>query len=123
MAIPGITNGYNHVWKQEQLHLRLPPMDECSRKALWTQAHSNISAKKLIETLDQVVAWRGAPAYIRCDNGPEIISSQLEAWSDKHQVELRRIQPGKPRQNGLIERLNKTLRMESLNLSWFKNFA
>ena len=168
------SNGYtwNHkrvyrVWKQEQLHLRLPPrraairrsykellpperinegwamdfvsdwvvgpneqsvriiniMDECSRKALWTQAHSNISAKKLIETLDQVVAWRGAPTYIRCDNGPEFISSQLEAWADKHRVELRHIQPGKPSQNGLIERLNKTLRMECLNLAWFKNLA
>jgi putative transposase len=46
-------------------------MDECSRKALWTEAHQSISAKKLIEVLDQVVAWRGTPAYIRCDNGPD----------------------------------------------------
>ena len=46
-------------------------MDECSRKALWTEAHQSISAKKLIEVLDQVVAWRSAPAYIRCDNGPD----------------------------------------------------
>jgi len=163
-------NGYtwNHkrvyrVWKQEQLHLRLPPkravirrsyqellpperinegwamdfvsdwvvgpneqsvriiniMDERSRKALWTQAHSSISARKLIETLDQVVAWRGAPAYIRCDNGPEFISHRLQEWADRHQRELRYIQPRK----GLIERLNKTLRVECLNLAWFKNLA
>ncbi len=167
-------NGYtwNHkrvyrVWKQEALHLRLPPkravirrsykellpperinegwamdfvsdwvvgpneqafriiniMDECSRKALWIQAHLSISAKTLIEALDQVVAWRGAPAYIRCDNGPEFISHRLKAWADKHNVELRFIQPGKPSQNGLIERLNKTLRTECLNLAWFKSLC
>lgn len=39
-------------------------MDECSRKALWTEAYSSISAKTLTTILDQVVAWRGAPSYI-----------------------------------------------------------
>ena len=45
-------------------------MDEGSRRALWTEAHQSISAKKLVNVLDQVVAYRGKPAYIRCDNGP-----------------------------------------------------
>ena len=151
------------IWKQEELHLRLPPkrpkirrvyqdliapdqinqgwamdfvsdwvvgpgqekvriiniMDECSRKALWTEAYSSISAKMLIEVLNKVVDWRGLPAYIRCDNGPEFISGKLEQWADDHDVELRFIQPGKPSQNGLIERLNGTLRKECLNLEWF----
>jgi putative transposase len=96
-------------------------MDECSRKALWTEAYSSISAKTLIEVLDQVIEWRGCPAYIRCDNGPEFISRQLEEWAAKHGIELRFIQPGKPSQNGLIERLNGTLRTECLNLEWFKS--
>ena len=96
-------------------------MDECSRKALWTQAHSSISARTLIEILDQVIEWRGCPAYIRCDNGPEFISSRLKEWADKHGIELRFTQPGKPSQNGLIERLNGTLRGECLNLEWFKS--
>ena len=91
-------------------------MDECSRKALWTEAYSFISAKTLIEALNQVIEWRGCPAYIRCDNGPEFISRQLEEWAAKHGIELRFIQPGKPSQNGLIERLNGTLRTECLNL-------
>lgn len=46
------------------------------------------------------MAWRGAPAYIRCDNGPEFISRRLQQWAEKNKVELRYIQPGKPSQNG-----------------------
>lgn len=153
------------IWKQEELHLRLPPkrpqlrriyqdllapdhinegwamdflsdwvvgpgqekvriiniMDECSRKALWTEAYTSISAKTLIEVLDKVVEWRGCPSYIRCDNGPEFISEKMKEWANKHGIELKFIQPGKPSQNGLIERLNGTLRKECLNLEWFVN--
>jgi putative transposase len=96
-------------------------IDECSRKALWTEAHRSISAKKLTKILDQVIEWRGKPAYIRCDNGPEFISQELEKWAQQNQIELRFTQPGKPTQNGLIERLNGTLRTECLNLEWFEN--
>jgi putative transposase len=49
----------------------------------------------------------------------QFISHRLKAWAEKYNVELRFIQPGKPSQNGLIERLNKTLRIECLNLAWF----
>ena len=94
-------------------------MDEGSRKALWATAHHNISAKTLVEVLDKILDWRGAPQYIRCNNGPGFISHRLRVWSKKHQVKIKFSQPGKPPQNGLIERLNKTLRVECLNLNWF----
>jgi putative transposase len=96
-------------------------MDEGSRRALWTEAHRSISAKKLIEVLDKVVEYRGKPAYIRCDNGPEFISHRLRDWARDNGIELRFIQPGKPTQNGLIERLNKTLRAECVNQTWFQS--
>ena len=93
--------------------------DEGSRKALWTIAHASISAKSLVEVLDKVVDWRGTPQYIRCYNGPEFISHRLRAWAEKNNVELKFSQLGKPTHNGLIERLNKTLRAECLNWAWF----
>lgn len=98
-------------------------MDECSRKALWTEARESLPAKTLTDILDQVVAWRGTPAYIRCDNGPEFISEKLATWADENNVKLRFIQPGKPTQNGLVERLNGTLRTECLNLEWFEDIG
>jgi putative transposase len=45
----------------------------------------------------------------------------LAQWAETNHVELRFIQPGKPTQNGLIERLNGTLRTECLNLEWFES--
>ncbi|GAB4415312.1 MAG: hypothetical protein OHK0039_23830 [Bacteroidia bacterium] len=98
-------------------------IDECSRKALWTEAHQHITAETLIGILDKVIAWRGKPAYIRTDNGPEFISEALKAWADdeSRKIALRFIQPGKPTQNGLIERLNGTLQRECLNLVWLES--
>ena len=98
-------------------------MDEGSRRALWTEAHKSMPGKKLTDILDNVVEYRGRPSYIRCDNGPELISNSLKEWAQKNDIELRYIQPGKPSQNGLIERLNKTLRQECLNLTWFRSLA
>ena len=40
-------------------------MDEGSRRALWTEAHERISAKKLIEVLNKTADYRGLLAYIR----------------------------------------------------------
>lgn len=94
-------------------------IDECSRKNLWVEAAQSINATKLSDVLDKIIALRGKPAYIRCDNGPEFISQHLREWASTQNIELRFIQPGKPTQNGLIERLNGTLRTECLNLHWF----
>ena len=96
-------------------------MDERSRRALWTEAYFSITAKTLTKVLDQVIAWRGKPAYIRCDNGPEFIADHLQEWANDKKIDIWFIQPGKPSQNGLMERLNGTLRTECLNLQWFKN--
>jgi hypothetical protein len=34
-----------------------------------------------IRALKQILAWRGKPRVIRCDNGPEHISATIQAWS------------------------------------------
>jgi putative transposase len=61
-------------------------MDECSRRALWTEAYFSITAKILTKVLDQVIAWRGKPACIRCDNGPEYIADHLKEWARRRKL-------------------------------------
>jgi hypothetical protein len=36
-------------------------VDECSRRALWTEAHASITGATLTDILDKVVKWRGKP--------------------------------------------------------------
>lgn len=95
-------------------------LDECSRKVLLSFAATSIKARKLVKLLQELIAQKGKPAYIRCDNGPEFISHILEKFTRENGIEIRFSQPGKPTQNGLVERLNGTQRKECLNLKYFK---
>ncbi len=75
----------------------------------------------MVRTLDRLVEWRGKPAAIRVDNGPEYISIVFAEWCQRNGVELRYIQPGKPNQNAYIERFNRTYRHEVLDAYVFES--
>ena len=76
---------------------------------------------RVIRTLDQIIEWRGKPKRLRCDNGPEFISQDLEKWTDKHNIQLEFIQPGKPQQNAYVERYNRTVRYSWLSQYLFES--
>jgi putative transposase len=60
---------------------------------------------------------------LRVDNGPELISDALAKWASKNGVKLLFIQPGRPMQNGFIERFNRTYRQEVLNCYVFETLG
>ena len=90
-------------------------MDDCSREVLAAEADTSLPALRLIRILEQLRETRGVPRAIRVDNGPEFISQRLADWCQEWKVTLMFIQPGKPTQNGYVERLNGSLRKELLN--------
>jgi len=96
-------------------------MDDCNREALAMDVALNYPAKKVVETLVYLEEEIGLPKTIRCDNGPEFISKTLEEWCKRKRVELRFIQPGKPMQNGFMERLNRFYREDVLDAYWFND--
>jgi putative transposase len=51
--------------------------------------------------------------------GPEFISRFFKKWAHDKGILLLHIQPGKPAQNGYIERFNRTYREEVLDMNWF----
>jgi putative transposase len=90
-------------------------LDEGNREALGTEIDTSLPSERVITLLDQLVALHGAPRRIRCDNGPEFVSSAMQRWAETHGVTLAFIQPGKPNQNAYIERFNRTYRTEVLD--------
>jgi putative transposase len=90
-------------------------IDDCSREALAIEIDTSLSSKRVIRTLEQVIDWRGKPKVIRVDNGPEYTAKDFEWWCRERQITIQFIQPGRPMQNGFIERFNGTYRKEILD--------
>src|SRR6202020_2452194 len=99
----------------------LTMVDSYTRECPAIEVDTGISSRQVTRTLERVIAERGAPATLRCDNGPEFTSRHFLAWCGQKKIELVHIQPGKPMQNGHVESFNGRLRDECLNASWFRN--
>lgn len=73
----------------------------------------------VVDTLERVARHYGRPRTIRCDNGPEFISKDLDLWAYMNGVTLDFSRPGKPTDNAFAESFNGKFRAECLNISWF----
>ena len=98
-------------------------IDDYNREGLGIEVDFSLPSARVIRALDQIIEWRGKPAAIRCDNGPENISAELIAWANNRKITMLYIQPGKPTQNAYIERFNRTVRHEWLDMHAFDSIA
>jgi putative transposase len=98
-------------------------IDEGVREALAIEVDTSLPAERVIRVLEQLKDSHPLPEQIRVDNGPELISSKLVAWCERHNIRLHHIQPGKPTQNAYIERFNRSLRREVLNAHLFSSLS
>lgn len=98
-------------------------VDDFNREALAVEIDLNLPALRVTRVLDRIAAWRGYPQKLRLDNGPELISIALADWAEQHHVELCFIQPGKPMQNGFIERFNGSYRRGVLDMYAFRTLS
>lgn len=55
--------------------------------------------------LTRLIEKRSKPGMIVSDNGTELTSNAVLAWCGQRGVEWHYIAPGKPMQNGYVERL------------------
>ena len=99
----------------------LTVIDEFTRESLAIDVAGSIRSHRVIEVLARLVSERGAPAYMRSDNGPEFVSKAILEWIAENHIASVLIDPGKPWQNGCDESFNGRFRDECLNVEWFRN--
>jgi len=117
-----------HVWSSDFLfdatadgrRLKwMPVIDEHTRECLALEVGRSITSTDIIDVLDRLIGERGAPAFIRSDNGPEFIAESVRRHLSDLGIETRFIAPGAPWENGYIESFNGTLRNELLSREVF----
>ncbi|MGQ0540405.1 MAG: IS3 family transposase, partial [Blastocatellia bacterium] len=98
-------------------------IDDHRREVLAVEVDLNLGSRRVIRVLDQIAEVRGLPERIRFDNGPEFTSIAVADWAEANNVELDFIKPGRPMQNGFIERFNRTCREAVLDMYLFENLG
>ena len=96
-------------------------VDEFTRECLAIDVAGSIRSNRVIEILARLVSERGAPAFLRSDNGPEFVSKAILQWIVEADIEVALIDPGKPWQNGTDESFNGKFRVECLSVEWFRS--
>ena len=118
----------NHVWTYDFIFDQtiggatlkiLTLTDEFTRQSLAIRVAEAFTSIDVKAVLDEVIKERGAPTFLRSDNGSEFIARDLGIWLAVHEVSTRFIEPGKPWQNGLAESFHSRLREECLSQEVF----
>ena len=129
-AVPPKVTAANQEWALDFVHdaaqsgrkfRALSVIDVYTRECLALEVDTSFASRRVTRVLEAIVAQRGRPLAIRCDNGPELTSRHFQAWCLENKIELVYIEPGRPMQNGHVESFHGKLRDECLNASWFAN--
>ena len=94
--------------------------DHASRYLLMCEALESVREQPAIAAFEQLFIERGLPKAIRSDNGVPFASpnglynlSRMAVWWLRLGIEIERIKPGRPQQNGRHERMHLTLKQEA----------
>ncbi len=114
----------NAVWTYDLIHDActdgtpfkcLTVVDEFTKECLAITVARSLPGDRVLPVLAQLVVRRGAPQYLRSDNGPEFIARRIQRWLAREGITTAYIDPGKPWQNGVGESFHSRFRDECLN--------
>lgn len=97
--------------------------DDCTRECLAAIADLSLSGRRTARELGRVIAARGKPKSIVSDNGTELTSNAILAFTAENVIDWHYIDPGKPIQNAFVESFNGRLRDEFLNETLFTSLG
>jgi len=98
-------------------------VDDFSRECVDIAVDHGIGGEYVTRLLDRAGQFRGFPAALRTDQGPEFTSRAFMAWAHSRGVRHLLNDAGSPTQNAYIESFNGKFRDECLNEQWFETLA
>jgi putative transposase len=117
----------NHVWSYDFVAARtsngrplrlLNIIDEYTRECLAIRVARNLTSENVLEELHTLFVWRGAPEYLRSDNGSEFTAHKVRDWLGRVAVKTAFIEPGSPAEHGSAW---KTATSSLSTASWVTN--
>lgn len=96
-------------------------VDDFTHECILIKVDHSLKSEKLVSALNMIKLYRQLPEEIVCDNGPELISQNMDIWAYQNNVKIKFIQPGKPTQNAFVESFNGKFRNECLSQHWFED--
>jgi transposase InsO family protein len=114
----------DHVWSYDFVFDRthdgrplrmLTMVDEYTRECLTIDVARQYRSEQVLDRLAELFVERGAPTYLRSDNGSEFTATAVREWLERVGVTTLFIEPGSPWENGYVESFNGKLRDELLN--------
>ena len=101
----------------------LSVVDEITRECLALEVATRINSCQVRGVLEPLFKERGAPEFLRSDNGGEFIARLLAVFLFQRNSQSKFIDPGSPWQNGYAESFHATLRRDHLDVELFHNLA
>ncbi|HKK88678.1 MAG TPA: IS3 family transposase [Saprospiraceae bacterium] len=98
-------------------------IDDCNRECLMSKCSISYPSERVIRELEMLAEQVGYPKHIRTDNGPEFQSRTYKAWCQSKGIQVVYSEPGKPMQNGYVERFNRTFREDVLDAYLFNSIS
>ena len=92
-----------------------------NREAIAIEVDTSLRSARLVRLFERIKSERRLPDILRFDNGPEFLGDIFTDWCTEHGIFIDYIEPGKPNQNAIIERFNRSVRDEVLDLYLFRN--
>ena len=95
----------DHGWSYDFSHHRtddgkafraLNILDEFSREYLAIRVKRKLNSIDVIDVLTDLFILRGVPAFIRSDNGPELVAEVVQKWIKAVATKSAYIVPGSP---------------------------
>jgi putative transposase len=111
----------NHVWAIDFIFdatsdgrpiKALSMCDEFTRENVARRLGRSVTADDVVDALEEACARRGAPEFIRCDNGPEFVAAAIQDWCRYRGVGTSYIAPGSPWETPFVESFNGKARDE-----------